>query len=255
MTDVRKSVTATDPSRPRRPGLSRKHTPQKLGRSYREREREWHDASMDDERESFPQYCMTCEKQFMQYDDKHLYCSETCRRVDQNNSNSHSALSSDYSAFQSSSTPYYPYASSHEPRDIIPRATPSRPSSMHFNNTSPPASPSASTSYAHTSSAALSALRSLNIGGARPPSPSASPTSSGGMGIWPFTRSAATSPSTSYTKPSTGFYSTTYDATGHYHGSGFGYGYGDESRPLPSRHAPAYGRPTSIELVTPTVGR
>lgn len=61
MTDVRRAVTATDPSaKPRRPGMTRRHTPvsaQKLGRSHRERERErdWKE-SWDDERESFPQF-------------------------------------------------------------------------------------------------------------------------------------------------------------------------------------------------------
>lgn len=61
MTDVRKAVTATDPSTKfRRPGMTRRHTPvsaQKLGQSHRERERERdrHDA-WDDERESFPQF-------------------------------------------------------------------------------------------------------------------------------------------------------------------------------------------------------
>ncbi|KAK0389373.1 hypothetical protein NLU13_2948 [Sarocladium strictum] len=251
MTDVRRSVTASDPSKPRRPGLSRKHTPQKLGRSHRERERDWTD-SWDEERESFPQYCMTCEKQFMQHDEKQLYCSESCRRIDQNSSSSSVTLSSNYSTFHSST----PYQSTPEPRDIIPRATPSRPSSLYMHNdTSPPESPS--TAYAQHSSAALSALRSLTLGGARPPSPTSSPTGAGGIGIWPFTRSAATSPSTSYTRPSAGFFSSTYDTSAYHHGPayGYGYGYGDEGRPLPSRHAGGYGRPKSIELVTPTLGQ
>ncbi|KAG7118052.1 hypothetical protein HYQ45_015623 [Verticillium longisporum] len=86
MTDVRRSVTATDPSRFKRPTtLSRRTTPnssaQKLGRSPREREREWQDSY--DERESFPQFCMACEKQFLPHDDKFLYCSEACRLYDQ----------------------------------------------------------------------------------------------------------------------------------------------------------------------------
>lgn len=59
-TDVRKSVTVSDMSKPKRPGLSRKHTPvsaQKLGKSHRERERQWEmETSFDDERESFPQF-------------------------------------------------------------------------------------------------------------------------------------------------------------------------------------------------------
>ena len=59
MTDVRKAVTATDPSaKHKRPSMARRHTPvsaQKLGRSQREREREYHE-SWEDERESFPQF-------------------------------------------------------------------------------------------------------------------------------------------------------------------------------------------------------
>lgn len=60
MTDVKKAVTATDPSRfGKRPStLSRRQTPvtvQKLGKNPRDREREWQD-SWDDERESFPQF-------------------------------------------------------------------------------------------------------------------------------------------------------------------------------------------------------
>lgn len=61
MTDVRKAVTVSDPSRPRRPQtLSRKATPQtvlKLGKNPRDREREWEEErGWEDERESFPQY-------------------------------------------------------------------------------------------------------------------------------------------------------------------------------------------------------
>ncbi|KAF7550787.1 hypothetical protein G7Z17_g5453 [Cylindrodendrum hubeiense] len=82
LTDVRKAVTATDPSKYKRPAMTRRQTPQKLGRSQREREREWSE-SWEDERESFPQFCMTCEKQFIPHDDMGLYCSDSCRRIDQ----------------------------------------------------------------------------------------------------------------------------------------------------------------------------
>lgn len=53
-----KTVTVSDMSRPRRPGLSRRQTPvsaHKLGKSARERERDRLDA-WDDDRESFPQF-------------------------------------------------------------------------------------------------------------------------------------------------------------------------------------------------------
>lgn len=100
-TDIRKTVGVSDMSKPKRPAVSRRQTPvsfQKLGKSQRERERD-QQLMWDDERESFPQYwyveintcrlpcsymndwltqpnSMTCEKQFLPHDDKHLYCSD-----------------------------------------------------------------------------------------------------------------------------------------------------------------------------------
>jgi hypothetical protein len=164
-----------------------------------------------------------------------------CRQHDQG-----SIPAANMSAYASSSLPFYS-AGNPEPRDIIPRASPSRPSSTYF---SPPTTP---TSAQYTS--AVSALRSLSI---RPPSPP-SPTSAAAS-LWPFTRSAATSPSTSYTKPS-GMFSSTYDNGYGASQYGYGYGYGyaangamSSERPLPARKS-TYGRPKSIELVTPMVGR
>jgi len=78
-------------------------------------------------------------------------------------------------------------------------------------------------------------------------------------GIWPFARSAAaTSPSSSYSRPAANLFSSTYD--GAYYGGGYGAGGGDyygtsADRPLPSRRPAAYSRPKSIELVTPMLGR
>ncbi|KAI1502277.1 hypothetical protein F5X99DRAFT_163925 [Biscogniauxia marginata] len=250
MTDVRKAAATADLSRPRRPQtLSRRATPQtvqKLGKNPRDREREWEEERWwEDERESFPQFCMTCEKQFVPQDEKILYCSEACRKHDQSVSVITSSSSSRPSATGHDSFSYggnFPFysAGNPEPRDIIPRASPSRPSSTYF---SPPTTP---TSANYTS--AVSALRSLSI---RPPSPP-SPTSANAT-IWPFTRSAAASPSTSYTK--TNLYSSTYD--GGYAASGYGYASAGmtSDRPLPSRRPDAYSRPKSIELVTPVVGR
>ncbi|KAI0603400.1 hypothetical protein F4775DRAFT_598495 [Biscogniauxia sp. FL1348] len=290
MTDVRKAGTTSDLSRPRRPQtLSRRATPQvvqKLGKNPRDREREWEEErGWEDERESFPQFwyvypvehpfppyrlrarprtgcsidvpirggcvichltdgmLMTCEKQFVPQDERILYCSEACRKHDQSVSAITSSSSSRHSAtgydMFGANLPFY--AAGHpEPRDIVPRASPSRPSSTYW---SPPTTP---TSANYTS--AVSALRSLSI---RPPSPP-SPTSANAT-IWPFTKSAAASPSTSYTKPN--FYSSTYD--GGYPTSGYGYpptGLASD-RPLPSRRPDAYSRPKSIELVTPVVGR
>ncbi|KAF4970118.1 hypothetical protein FSARC_2787 [Fusarium sarcochroum] len=224
-TDVRKTVTATDPTKYKRPVMTRRHTPQKLGRSQRERERE-RTESWEDERESFPQFC--------------------CRRVDQTGS---SQPASSVRHYASANYPFYS-AGNPEPKDIIPRASPSRPSSILLS--SPPATPgTGAPTYQHTS--AISALRSLNV---RPPSPP-SPTGSS-SNLWPFSRSAATSPYNSYSRPSAPYLSSTYD--GGYYGGGSGaYNYevtsGGMDRPLPSRHPSAYSRPKSIELVTPMVGR
>jgi len=244
-TELRKSVTVTDMSKHKRPALSRKQTPvsaQKLGRTQREREREWHEV-LDDERDSFPQYCMTCEKQFIPYDEKHVYCSDSCRRVDQ----SSLAKANMPRSYLSEHYPLFSAGETESSRDIIPQASPSRPGSMHFAN-SPPHTPNTTASY-HSS--AMSSLRSLTK---RPPSPP-SPVIGHGASFWPFnsTRSAATSPSTSYTRPSAAYLSSTYD-------SGYSGGYytydvssGRMDRPLPPSRHPSHSRPQSIELVTPMV--
>ncbi|KAL2752463.1 hypothetical protein ACRALDRAFT_1077732 [Sodiomyces alcalophilus JCM 7366] len=249
MTDVRRTVTATDTTRSKRPGptLSRRTTPvavQKLGRNPKERERDWQD-SLYDERESFPQYCMTCEKQFLPHDEKHLYCSEACRKCDQTcltRETSHEQL-------YGHTTIHALYAEDvPEPRDIIPRASPSRPCSNYFP---PPTTAGDTTGHYHTS--ALSALRSLNV---RPSSP---PTLSAQSSLWPFARSGGTSPSTPYYSRGGG--NTTscaaYDAGWTAMGDGlpYGSGVGGMDRPLPTRRPTGYARPKSIELVVPMVGR
>ncbi|KAI1661734.1 hypothetical protein F4813DRAFT_171462 [Daldinia decipiens] len=239
-TDVRKAVTTAD-AKPRRPQmLTRKSTPQtvlKLGKNPKDREKEWEEERwFEDERESFPQFCMTCEKQFTPQDEKFLYCSEACRERDQNASVRASSSRHSSRGHESfgATLPYYSVGNS-EPRDIIPRASPSR--------WSPPTTP---TTGQYTN--AVSALRSLSI---RPVSPT-SPISSNA--VWPFTRSAVTSPSTSYTKSANSFFSSTYDNG--YAVTGYGYPQsGMTDRPLPSRKPGAYSRPKSIELVTPIVGR
>lgn len=144
---------------------------------------------------------------------------------------------------------HYPLFSPTEPdsaRDIVPQASPSRPNSMHFSQ-SPPPTPSTASYHG----AAISSLRSLT---ARPPSPP-SPTASSATNFWPFSshRSAATSPSTSYTRPSAVHLSSTYD-------NGYSGGYytydissGRMDRPLPPSRHPSRTRPQSIELVTPMV--
>ncbi|GAB1320484.1 hypothetical protein MFIFM68171_10694 [Madurella fahalii] len=243
LTDVRKAVTASDLSyrkhSSRSAAMTRRITPQtapKLGKTSRDREKEWdEDHWWDEERESFPQYCMICEKQFVPTDDQFLYCSETCRMHDQNSAGA-SAAPSCYGS--SHSATQYPFFSGPpEPRDIIPRASPSRPSSTHI---SPPITPA--------TQSAVSALKSLSI---RPPSPT-SPVGTYHSSIWPFARSA-TSPGNSYSRPTT-IFSSTYD--GAYYGTGGADSYGTSSdRPLPSRRPATYSRPKSIELVTPMLGR
>ncbi|ROV88240.1 hypothetical protein VSDG_09032 [Cytospora chrysosperma] len=218
--------------------MSRRSTPQvahKLGRNPRDREREIQDEYwLEDERESFPQFCMTCEKQFVPQDEKFLYCSEGCRARDQHNAPASSMTPRSHGHSDRSSL-YYPFyaAGDPEPRDIIPRASPSRPHSMQL---SPPTSPNSSSQ--HTS--AMSALKSLTMREPSPPSPPASYHTT----VWPWSsRSTATSPSTSYTLPT-----SMYDS----------YGYtmtpaSTTERPLPSRRPGGYSRPKSIELVTPVV--
>ncbi|KAI0391338.1 hypothetical protein F5Y17DRAFT_16926 [Xylariaceae sp. FL0594] len=271
-TDVRKVGSTTDATRSRRPQtLTRKSTPQtlqKLGKSPRERERDWEQEQWsEDERESFPQYCMTCEKQFIAQDERFLYCSETyallplpwpaspfyllifrgrCRKHDPISTVSSYPSSATYSSYGNPSLPFFTVGNP-EPRDIIPRASPSRPSSS--NHFSPPSTP---TTNQYTS--AVSALRSLS--GRRPPSPP-SPSSMNTSSIWPFARSAATSPSSSYTTPSN-VYPSTYD--GGYTTSAYGHTTSSSymmtsDRPLPTRNPPAYARPKSIELVTPMLSR
>ncbi|KAL2156174.1 hypothetical protein VTH82DRAFT_919 [Thermothelomyces myriococcoides] len=242
LTDVRKAVTATDTSSRKhssRPSMSRRVTPQstpKLGRSSRDREKELEERWWDEERESFPVYCMTCEKQLHPLDDQSPYCSEECRLHDQNSSSIPTTLPSRCTS--SHPATHYPiYSGPPEPKDIIPRASPSRPNSMHVSQSVTPAS-------------AMAALKSLSI---RPSSP-ASPVGTYHQGIWPFARgTTGPSPSNSYSKQPTGLFPSTYDGT--YYGAGGDY-YGTSSdRPLPSRKPAAYSRPKSIELVTPMLGR
>lgn len=186
---------------------------------------------------------MTCEKQFVPQDVKTLYCSEACRLHDQQSA----SIGRSHSQVHQSHYPFYA-AGNPEPRDIVPRASPSRPNSMHF---SPPTTPGATSGAQYSS--AISALRSLSI---RPPSPP-SPTSSHPSSLWPFTKSSAASPSSSYNRSGNGFFPATYD--GGYASTGYAYNYSSSGmdRPLPTRRptGPGYSRPKSIELVTPMVGR
>ena len=141
-----------------------------------------------------------------------------------------------------SSLPFYSMGDP-EPRDIVPRASPSRPNSNYW---SPPTSP---TSSHYTS--AVSALKSLTV---RPPSPP-SPTSAYSS-IFSLSRSGNPSPSDSYLRPSS-IYSSTYEGGGYTTSAYDGIAGGlSLDRPLPSRRPGGiYSRPTSMDLVTPIVGR
>lgn len=116
---------------------------------------------------------------------------------------------------------------------------------MHF---SPPTTPCATSGAQYSS--AISALRSLSVRPPSPPSPTSSHTS-----LWPFNKSSAASPSSSYNRSGSGFFPATYD--GGYAPAGYAYNYSSTGmdRPLPTRRPTGYSRPKSIELVTPMVGR
>lgn len=256
-TDVRKALGGSQ--RQRSSGNTSKRSKEqashKLGKSPKDRDREYYEYADDgDGRDTFPQYCMACEKQFLPVDDRCLYCSEACREFDENSFHHAPPRSSGNNGYQQQSTSSSTsslYNSGHyrEPKDIIPRASPSRPTSTYF--ASSPVTPGDAT-------AAISALRSLTIRSGSPPSPT---TGSGvGSSLWPFARSAA-SPEISYPR---GGFSSTYDGTYSkkgYSSSGANAGYSSQysssglDRPLPSRRPGGYSRPKSIELVTPMVGR
>ncbi|EPE04904.1 hypothetical protein F503_00058 [Ophiostoma piceae UAMH 11346] len=274
MTDVRKAASASDSkyrtssskqttssgthSSSRRPGTTQSSS--KSSSKYSSSRDQDEDYWYDDERESFPQFCMTCEKQFVAKDDHFLYCSEACRDYDQEHGASISTQHFKDSYISSRIYAHQPQ----EPRDIIPRASPSRPSSTYYSHPSAGMPSAMSSTMPNTStSSAIAALRSLSLRDASPPSPTTAPTSAG---IWPFSsssRSTATSPSNSYTQ-SSAVYATTYD-NGYYRtGAPNYYSYGSESagfagagaeRPLPPRRPGSYSRPKSIELVTPLLGQ
>ncbi|RKU40305.1 hypothetical protein DL546_000989 [Coniochaeta pulveracea] len=190
---------------------------------------------------------MACEKQFVPHHENTIYCSEECRLYDQESSSSNttpmcSSRQSYSSSSHTASAQYSFYGTSQtEPRDIIPRASPSRPQS-HF---SPPTPPS---SHDQTSDA-IKALRSLSI---RPPSPP-TPSSTYHSSIWPFSKSTTASPASSYTRPLSGLFSSTYDG-GYYGAAGYGVTSPSTDRPLPSRRPGSHARPKSIELVMPMIG-
>lgn len=144
--------------------------------------------------------------------------------------------------------PFYSAGTTPEPRDIVPRASPSRPTSTYFSSspTAPP-NPAASAADSTATSSALAALRALSL---RPPSPHSPPGSTAWAG-YSNSRSVTASPGTSYSavQPTPSYASTYHYGTGYHLATGM-------DRPLPSRQpGGAYARPKSIELVTPMIAR
>lgn len=232
--------------------LLRKTTPQYVTKSgsawnntntsRRDRDRERDDEDRGrDSGESFPQFCMSCEKQFLPANNTFLYCSESCRLHDQAPSPAHANRTHSYPSYPPTSPPLTPYTrhfssyavpSHEEGPDIIPRFSPtqSRPRS-YFNSdpypqtnqepshisTSPPPTHGYTNSH---SSTALASLRELATAlpktSGRPESPpksSASSINRPTSGVWnyiPFTSGSKTSsptqsvtPGNSYTNSST----------------------------------------------------
>ncbi|CEJ89375.1 hypothetical protein VHEMI05220 [[Torrubiella] hemipterigena] len=240
----RKTVVASDFTRTVRTSVPRRYTPtsstssssQKISKMAKPKAEVY-----DDEAESFPQFCMTCEKQFVPIDDKFLYCSESCRHSDQSSTSSASSSTLTLGLYGSHDHSEFHY---HEPaRDIIPQASPSRPTSTLFAS-----SPSSYDEYHSHHESAVEALRySLNNMAVRPPSP-VSPTSGS---IWPFRRASAapsvSSNEDSYHKP--GYMTSATFDPGYYHYNGAA------ERPLPTRQPYGYSRSKSTELVTPILTR
>ncbi|KAG6003670.1 hypothetical protein E4U21_001831 [Claviceps maximensis] len=247
-TDVRKSASSSDPSsKSKRPGTSRRTTSssaQKSSRGHREREQDQYD-TWQEEPESFPQYCTVCD-QLLAPEVNGLYCSDTCRRVDQNSTSYASTMSTYYMGGNYSS---YNNTNYEEPRDIVPRAVPSQPTSTHYDHSLPA---SQDTTSAGQYSSALSALRSLAISSTSGPS-----SGSNSGGIWPFSRSSATSSSESHRRPSVPCLSSTYDTSYQVNSRPYTYDAGSNGldQPPPSRRSGASSRPTSTELLTPVVTR
>jgi len=233
-----------------RPAVSRRTTPQHItkvapiwnGRSsHRDRDDDAYGGR--DSGESFPQFCMTCEKQFLPANNTFLYCSEACRVHDQ--APSQPIRSNSYSS-SPPLTPYtrqfssYPSTTTYEDGpDIIPRFSPtqSRPRS-YFNSDPYPQIQSTyqapSTEYStsaqqtqytpSSSSTALASLRELatalpktssrssrNRDPESPPKSTASSITRTGSGVWdyiPFTSGSKTATPTPNATPGNSYTNT-----------------------------------------------
>jgi len=167
--------------------LSRRTTPQyvpKVGPGFnggktKEAPKEREDA----DGESFPQFCMSCERQIQSSSNTFLYCSEACRVNDL-----HSPTTPPLTPHNPTSlTPsrYSFFSSADQERDIIPRASPTQSRPRSYFNSEPyaysttsgfrPSNPTTSSSSRNSkSSTALASLRELAT--ALPQYPSSSST-------------------------------------------------------------------------------
>lgn len=156
---------------------------------------------------------MTCEKEFAS-DGRELYCSEICRSSD---------FVSPASIPTQTSYSRHPSTYTASPgRDVIPRASPSRPTPSNYFS-SPPITPLEPASQSHHDpnspyyprrhSAAVAALRNISVNPPSPNSPHAPASASGGF--WPFGGHAAQSPQYA-TRPSPSLFPATYDVSDRY---------------------------------------
>ncbi|TGO19228.1 hypothetical protein BTUL_0005g00770 [Botrytis tulipae] len=269
--------------------LHRRTTPQVITKAARSKERESQYVEKDNG-ESFPQFCMTCEKQFTPPNNTFLYCSEQCRVHDQ--APTYTSRSNPY-ATAPNSPPLTPFLSSatlyspEEPRDIVPRLSPTQSRPRSYFNSSPyptdfsvsyhvpssslPASHFYTSSQADThSSSALESLRELATALPRthqpqepesPPTTTLSRTSSQVWNYMPFTTKTTTptplaTPGNSYSNTGSSYSARRSREDLYAFGAGQTFtstgGMGMD-RPLPPRSGPGgYGhRPRSIDLVTP----
>ncbi|KAJ9417884.1 hypothetical protein QL093DRAFT_2422153 [Fusarium oxysporum] len=103
--------------------MIRQHTPSKIARCPAQQTQK--DLGFAAEEENiFPYFCMTCDREFTPYDHQLLYCSLSCRKCDQD-TNAKLTNSACHNNSNTANLPFYS-ASTPAPRDIVPRASPTR---------------------------------------------------------------------------------------------------------------------------------